>query len=820
VISKKTKVLICSVTGLVVILSAHMISKNRYGLGSDDGASVTSPRNPLSKTDEVDVTLPRPYEYAEETIALIQATDAEWRKPEKVAFLLPKISEAKNSLVLLTVEEERGWLLAAVAPVAARIRQLNKTPVILAVNSETAIEQVCLLERLRPVLGFAVAFGPENLLHEKITQDCPKATITAGQEPAEVGLRLARSFWSESDLSVVALVEDTEAVILGSALASNMCIPFIPITGEEASSELTEWLSSMRTEQVFLVTSDPSITGQSVKLPQQQVTILDCPAALSRIVESVGCGNVKNVVVLRVPESSEDDPSSSWLAPFLSMFHKSPVVTCNSNDPAAAEEAVRLIIERHGIKPRTVTILGDYDSIGLITARYETEVDQYEIEVEPCARPFDGMVAEVGVGRIPFARAWAASTLLARSLARDIVLQEAETRVLMIANPSTNYGPLPLCETVSRATAAEFKNAGLQIDEFYGILPSDPRVVDSAYRAHMVIYEGHISDFTLFEQPVDFEVEQYYNESEFYDPAEALVEIEELEYQQPDEPSDSDSWEPPPYVADEADVPVNADPVGVPEYTEPDSELYRPQAVETADPNRLDGLPLIVIQSCHSLDESALSLLRSGAVGVIGSVTNIHSASGSAFFKAFCNNLSYRGQTLGESLRYARNYMLCLADLKRRRGHTQQAKVVRVAHSFHLWADPEITLFNSSRPPAIFPISAHFVAPNRIVIIAPAKRLPVCQSDKYVLRAFPGTDVAGIVKSLTNRQQRRIMPIYFFKFPMPSDFISGQYDRLVAPDGTDTRSVFMTEAFERFLYVLYFPDNEKKGRQIILEFSD
>ena len=79
-----------------------------------------------------------------------------------------------------------------------------------------------------------------------------------------------------------------------------------------------------------------------------------------------------------------------------------------------------------------------------------------------------------------------------------------------------------------------------------------------------------------------------------------------------------------------------------------------------------------------------------GGVALVGSVTPIHSGSGSALVKALSDAVLYRGATLGEALRDAQNYLFCLEDLKARRGQKEQAKSRRVALSFRLWGDPEL----------------------------------------------------------------------------------------------------------------------------------
>ena len=42
----------------------------------------------------------------------------------------------------------------------------------------------------------------------------------------------------------------------------------------------------------------------------------------------------------------------------------------------------------------------------------------------------------------------------------------------MVANAGVVRRPLPLCETISRVTAEEFKNFGVRVDEFYGNWPT------------------------------------------------------------------------------------------------------------------------------------------------------------------------------------------------------------------------------------------------------------------------------------------------------------------------------------------------------------
>jgi hypothetical protein len=83
---------------------------------------------------------------------------------------------------------------------------------------------------------------------------------------------------------------------------------------------------------------------------------------------------------------------------------------------------------------------------------------------------------------------------------------------------------------------------------------------------------------------------------------------------------------------------------------------------------------------------------------------------------------------------------------------------------------------------------------------------------------FPGDQVAGIVKELKNREIRRIVPLYFFRIPVPDGFDPSDYTQLNGPDKTDHRTLFLTDSFERFMYILYFPEKTIKEQEIVLTF--
>jgi hypothetical protein len=233
---------------------------------------------------------------------------------------------------------------------------------------------------------------------------------------------------------------------------------------------------------------------------------------------------------------------------------------------------------------------------------------------------------------------------------------------------------------------------------------------------------------------------------------------------------------------------------------------------------KLEGMPLVILQSCHSLEEPvAQHIFDLGGIGLIGSVTNMHSGSGSAFIKSVCDGLLYRGLTLGEAVRDARNYFFCLAALKHQRGHEQTAKVFRAGLSFGLWGDPEAVLFPKLPRPQHRIIQARFVSPSCVEIKTALNRLPEARTNRYTARVMPGSAVAGIVKRIQDQEQRRLMPLYFFRLDRPKDFDETS-SSVYRPGALPNRAVFAVDPFNRYVYLLYFPNKDIRNVTLQLNF--
>src|SRR5262249_12775674 len=132
---------------------------------------------------------------------------------------------------------------------------------------------------------------------------------------------------------------------------------------------------------------------------------------------------------------------------------------------------------------------------------------------------------------------------------------------------------------------------------------------------------------------------------------------------------------------------------------------------------------LVFLQSCLALQESkAHPFLQRGALGVVGSSTRTYSASGGACSLAFFDALVYEGQSLGGSLRQAKNYLLAYALLKEKR-LGKDAKLtganLRSAWAFTLWGDPTLKLPRPDQPEDVLAPVRHRVHGNTIVVSLP-----------------------------------------------------------------------------------------------------
>ena len=426
------------------------------------------------------------------------------------------------------------------------------------------------------------------------------------------------------------------------------------------------------------------------------------------------------------------------------------------------------LMRRESLQPRTATILADYASIAY---RY-VEVDpnggeedeeppaatsqpavsggtaalpsappappqHYTVRTEPFVPTGPDQLATLGVGRIPLESLGDASAFFVRGLVRERLSAHWQPRLLMVANSGLAHRSLPLCEAISRVTAGEFKNFGIHVDEFYGRLTDSPEILMAARSATVILYEGHVSYQDLIDEPV-------------------------LRRSQAEE-----------YPLDEEGLGGSG---GAKRAADRDAgHAPAPRVVPAESTSRhmqgpLAGLPIVVLQSCESLDDAVLWRLDElGGAALIGSMTPIHSGCGGSLLNAAMTSLLYRGGTLGESLRDAENYMFCVEELKARRGHKEGAKGVRVALEF-----PPLGRSRAAGPAAAVGRAATSARAGRVDRrqhgADPNARVAASRSSSATNMwpsMFPNSQVAGLLKS-EGEAVKRISPFYYFCLPLRS----------------------------------------------------
>jgi hypothetical protein len=180
---------------------------------------------------------------------------------------------------------------------------------------------------------------------------------------------------------------------------------------------------------------------------------------------------------------------------------------------------------------------------------------------------------------------------------------------------------------------------------------------------------------------------------------------------------------------------------------------------------------LVFLQSCLALSESkAQPLIERGAVGVIGASTRTYSGSGGACALAFFDALVYEGQTLGASLRQAKNFLLTYALLKQKLLGSQALLTganLRSAWAFTLWGDPTITLPRPSVPPDAIPPVCYTVRGNTVIVAFPDMSYEAALSGRFLAQLLPNARAAGLVYKTRAGEPATLVPLVFGEIHLP-----------------------------------------------------
>lgn len=212
--------------------------------------------------------------------------------------------------------------------------------------------------------------------------------------------------------------------------------------------------------------------------------------------------------------------------------------------------------------------------------------------------------------------------------------------------------------------------------------------------------------------------------------------------------------------------------------------------------------PFVVLQGCYTLDRSdPFILFDHGTESIVATSAAIYSASGSAFARALFDSLLYAGADLGTAVRDARNYLLALTELKKRRGHRDWTKTYRAALAFALWGDP------TDRPPLPAPQSAAppatwAVGGDGLTLTVPPRRLETVTVGRYTAQPVPRAMLGGLILADGDRPGRTLKEFFFTALTAPE----GVTAACSPGGGWEVQSLYAADT--RTLFVLARPPGD------------
>jgi hypothetical protein len=724
--------------------------------------------------------------------------------------------QLNQTVKLLITPDTEPWLLPIMAPLAAHLGKKTGTPPFFSVIPvDYPKREVALSSKIAHAHKLLVA------THQQMGELSGQASELAGRvisvpnQKTAASLQIAQRFWPRSPHVIAAWVDDTESILIGATLAAHYAVPFLFFSHDWPTYKWLKHLNALKVQKITLISQSKAVKWswldkyyQVSRDPPEKITTL--------LVQQLG-QSLENILLARLPIFRNEIGENTWLVPYISLLRKSLPLLLNTDDPNIIEKNFSKLIQKYALKPSSITLLGTQSAIGMYdyqieSAYAQSEAYNYELPVEMLTYPENEEQAlSFGIGRIPFDYLYQTATLFVRGLYREELFQQQSHRILMVSNlvDDEQEKGLLLCETVSQATSQELRNFSLNVDEFYRRLASDSDIMKVTENADLIIFQGHAYHQRFVTEPV-FSFES------------------EMAYFQNDDNKDNDDI----YVTDYKMEPIDSHEAQEPIFTDSDSP-FKSQAFLTSetesampesdfefnhDSKRFKNLPIVILQSCHSLEnETPEWLLQLGGVALIGSVTSIHSASGSSFIKTLIDRALYEGENLGTALRDARNYFYVLQDLKNQRNHREQAKSLRVALSFRLFGDPQLKVFKSLPAPRKKGLSVVWSQNNILTIRTPTKRLPKIETEKYIAHGFPGVEYAGLVKSLKNKEARKLIPLYFVKTPLTAPI--EHYQSMTVLKGKRDRVAYRIDPLTKQLYLLYLTEKERQYPTLRFKFS-
>lgn len=215
--------------------------------------------------------------------------------------------------------------------------------------------------------------------------------------------------------------------------------------------------------------------------------------------------------------------------------------------------------------------------------------------------------------------------------------------------------------------------------------------------------------------------------------------------------------------------------------------------------------PLVVLQGCYTFDRSdPLILLERGTQAIVATSAAIYSASGTAFARALLDSLLYDRADLGSAVRNARNYLLAVTELKKRRKHGDWTKTYRAALAFALWGDPTARPALALQPPKVPP--ARWQVNGAVLdLTIPKRRLKAATVGPYSAEPVPRAMLSGLILRDGDRPEREVKELFYDVLPAPAGILAA------CPPAAGWEVVSFFAPHTRTLSVLARPQGDTPG---------
>lgn len=407
---------------------------------------------------------------------------------------------------VILIPEEKGWLVSILLPYITPGSNRTALPDLFVVPDTPSLTCGRFLSSFknRKVLSF---ISPEQIYKAYKTRFSNLEYLNINHIPFMAAFQLAEAYTSTTPEVVLTTMNNPEQFFQTAIFAGRVGIPFIPFRNRIERKALNSFIKKQKVQKIYLV-SDTKIQPDGL-IPGNPVIPLTVEQVIHHTILKIGKKNIRNIIITKPGlENSRArllDRDMIHFVPYISSLRGAPLHMLTSEDGLMNERSVTAFIDRNHIRPRTITMVGDFDLLKPIKIEDDLEEQIYQhkhtLERELLSRPEGDSAFPYGVGRLPFSRLPCISMYYARLAKLRKIRSTRSPEFTMIANlDSDNRARLMLAESVSRSTVLELRNFQLKGSEHYGKSPADSRIWEDALKSDLLIYEGHIEQFSLIKK--------------------------------------------------------------------------------------------------------------------------------------------------------------------------------------------------------------------------------------------------------------------------------------------------------------------------------